>query len=568
MTKRIAFAFFCVILLAFVACEPEEKIVEVEVIVDNTLYVTVSADMVDNIVQGTTVTLYAVDSVANITPGDLTYSWFSSDGDMLVAEGDTVQWRAPDEAGSYTVTVHATDGTNIGIGTINLGVEVFAATVDPYFVGDGTCAGCHSSTHTAWAETGHAHAWSSLMSNDYAASYCYPCHSVGFDDVSGNSGYDEAPILKFVNVQCESCHGPGSTHATSLSPADIAYDYDAASCGSCHEGSHHPYLSEWEDSPHNYSAESAHGAPVNGGCEGCHEGVAAARRLEGDLSVFFGGAAYGSPAREYTLAYPIAGITCQVCHDSHDATNPGQIRTVADVQLVDANGETPIITDGGVGKLCMQCHHARRAAESQIENGYAHFGPHANPQADFMAAKSAYHGVADASFAWTGPSHLNVQNSCKTCHINMVEYNPTDGAITGHTFEPTVEACANCHGTITSFDEIMALEDFDGDGTVEGVQSEVGGLLHLLEAAFVANGLDTTGTSYMGALGDTLRSTYVVREAGYNYAFVEDDKSMGVHNPDYAIQLLQQSYFHLTGAMPANAYILEGDVMTTEYSVK
>ncbi len=571
MQKRTIIVLLSALMLLFVACEPEEKIVEVEVevevIVDNTLYITVAADMVDNIIQGNTVTLSAVDSTVDMTPGNLTFNWFSSDGDMIEAEGDTVQWRAPDAAGTYTVTVHATDGTNIGIGTINLGVEVFAATADPYFVGDGACAPCHSSTHAAWSETGHADAWASLMENSYAASYCFPCHAVGFDEVTGNAGYDEAPILKFVNVQCESCHGPGSTHASSLNPADIAYSYEAESCGSCHEGSHHPYLSEWEESAHNFDAGAAHGAPINGGCEGCHEGVASARRLEGDLSVFFSGAAYGTPARDDTLAYPIAGITCQVCHNSHDATNPGQIRTVADIQLVTANDESPIISDGGAGKLCMQCHHARRGAESQIADGYAHFGPHASPQADFMAGKSAFHGVADVSYAWAGPSHLNVQNSCKTCHIDMVEYDGTT-AITGHTFEPTVEACANCHGTITSFDEIMALEDFDGDGAVEGVQSEVSGLLHLLETAFVANGLDTTGTDYMGALGDPLKSTTILREAGYNYAFVEDDKSLGVHNPDYAIQLLQQSYLHLTGALPANAFILEGAMPTTEFSSK
>ncbi len=567
MFRRVCFLLLVVSLLVFVACEPEEKIVEVEVTIDNTLYIAVSADMVDNITQGATVTLTAVDSTVDLTAGDLTFNWFASDGELLSAEGDTVQWKAPDEPGTYTVTAHATDGTNIGIGAINLGVEVFAATADPYYVGDETCGTCHSSTHATWSETAHAGAWATLMSSDHAASYCYGCHATGYDDVEGNGGFDEVPILKFTNVQCEMCHGPGSAHITSLDPADISYNYTAEACGTCHEGEHHPYYNEWETSPHNYGADGAHGAPTNGGCEGCHEGVAAARRLSGDLTEFFGGAPYGTAARADTTEYPISGISCPVCHDAHDAANPGQIRTTADVQLVEANGETPIVTDGGVGKLCMQCHHARRAPESQIEEGYAHFGPHANPQADMMAGKSAYHGVADASFAWAGPSHLKVQNSCKTCHINMVEFDGTT-AITGHTFLPTVEACANCHGTITDFDEILALEDFDGDGSVEGVQSEVQGLLHLLEEAFVSGGLDTTGTDFLGALGDTLKSTYIQREAGYNYAFIEDDKSMGIHNPDYAIQLLQQSYNYLTGGMPAGAYILEGDAPTTEFSLK
>ena len=87
--------------------------------------------------------------------------------------------------------------------------------------------------------------------------------------------------------------------------------------------------------------------------------------------------------------------------------------------------------------------------------------------------------------------------------------------------------CANCHGAISDFDDILALDDFDGDGSVEGVQSEVEGLMHILADALIADGLDTTGTDIAGALGDTLTSTLEQRTAGYNLIYLEDDKSMG-----------------------------------------
>jgi hypothetical protein len=94
----------------------------------------------------------------------------------------------------------------------------------------------------------------------------------------------------------------------------------------------------------------------------------------------------------------------------------------------------------------------------------------------------------------------------------------------------------------------MAVADFDGNGQIQGIQTEVDGLLELLEEALIADGLaiDDT-TDIFGALGDITKSTVKQRTAGYNLAFVEEDKSHGVHNPDYAIQLLQQSYKHLTG---------------------
>jgi formate-dependent nitrite reductase cytochrome c552 subunit len=211
----------------------------------------------------------------------------------------------------------------------------------------------------------------------------------------------------------------------------------------------------------------------------------------------------------------------------------------------------------------MQCHHARRSPDNQVIVGNpsrpASFGPHESPQGDMVAGKSGYHGVAPAGFNWASPSHLNIQNSCKTCHLNMVEWSPSGPAVTGHKFEPTTLACQNCHGVINDFAEIPAADDFDGDGSVEGLQHEVEGLLDLLTASLVADGLDTTNVGIGAALGDSSNSTQLQREAGYNLIFVEADHSLGVHNPDYTIQLLQQSYRHLTGTLPKNMAIVEGD---------
>lgn len=550
------------------SCEEKEKIVteivhdtvKVEVIVEIISVDEVYADP-DSIAQGGKITLTAEVTAEDIA-GELSYHWFADAGTFDQTESDTVTWKAPDDPGVYEVRVHVTDNVFIGIGNTPVGVGMYAPTVTPYYVGgQGDGCSCHSGGSVAeWEETAHAHAWASLQESGHPASYCNPCHTVGYEGELGNSGYDEAPIAKFEDVQCENCHGPASEHPANPVGGTIEVSFDADNCGICHEGSHHPYMSEWEESPHNFDAGSAHGAPVNGGCEGCHEGVAAAERLAGDLSVFYGGAPYGTAPRD-TMDHPIAGIVCSTCHDPHSDENPGQIRAVDDVPLVTANGESPVITEGGTGKLCMHCHHARRAPEPQIEEGYDHFGPHANPQADMMAGKSAFHGVAPQDFVWARPVHLNVVNSCKTCHLNMAEYtSEAEPAVTGHTFLPTVEACEPCHGVLETFDDIRANDDYDGNGQVDGVQTEVHGLLVKLEEALYESGIDTTGGADLAeALGDTLRSTKLQREAGYNWIFVEDDKSMGIHNPFYCVQILQQAYNHLTGEFPKNAAILEDE---------
>lgn len=507
----------------------------------------------DSIAQGGSVEL-TVDVTASPLAGDLSYAWFATAGSFDVAEGDTVTWKAPDDPGAYTVSVHVTDGTYIGIGSRAIGVGMYAPTVTPYYVGGPSCA-CHSSVVTAWQGTAHAHAWATLQESDHAASYCNPCHTVGYEGTAGNSGYDEAPIAKFENVQCENCHGPASDHLTG---GGMEVSYDAMNCGKCHEGEHHPYYGEWEQSPHNFEVGAEWKAEFGTSCWGCHEGVAGAKRLSGDLSNFYASGTVSS--RPDTTEVPVGPINCQTCHDSHSSDNVGQLRTTADVKLVTSNGESPVITAGGAGKLCMQCHHARRGHESNVPSGRSHFGPHSSPQADVLAAKSGYLNVAPAGFNWAGPSHLNIENSCKTCHLNTAEYGgPNNPAVTGHTFMPTPDACQYCHGTITDFREIPAADDFDGDNVVEGLQDEVDGLAELLIEALVANGLDTTGVGLETALGDTNRSTLLQREVGWNLVLVESDASHGVHNPDYAIQLLQQSYLYLTGTLPKNMAVVEGD---------
>lgn len=501
----------------------------------------------DNITQGIEITLIA-EATTDAGVGELTYYWFADMGEFHENMGDTVVWKAPDDAGTAHITVHATDGEYIAIGMAAVGVGMYAPTADVYYQGVAQC-GCHSNTVEDWEGTGHAHAWASLMESDHWAPYCFPCHAVGIDDIEGNGGYDEAPIAALENVQCESCHGPmGGNHPPEATNAL----YEAENCGVCHEGSHHPYYTEWEESAHAHALEN-HGAE-SGNCQGCHEGLAGLYYLSGDLNEFYGSGAIEVDRPDTTL-FP---INCQTCHDSHRSDHPGQIRTMADIHLAAANGMNPIVTEGGTGKLCMHCHHARRSADTQLENGYSHFGPHASPQADMVAGYTGYTGVAPGDFNWAGSSHLNIENSCRTCHINMRDYDGTT-AVVGHSFEPTVEACAPCHGAVASFDEIMALDDFDGDGTVEGLRLEVMGLMHELEHQLVEAGLDTTGgVGILGALGDPERSTYVMREAGFNLAFVEEDWSEGIHNPDYAVQLLQQSLIHLTGDTK-NMAIIEGE---------
>ncbi len=581
----VSFAFLLASGL-FMACEKE-----VEVIVHDTVTVTIHDTLeiivVDAVVSigdpvegGGSLDLTAT-VTADIVAGTLTYTWFATAGDFKDAAGDTVTWNAPDDSGAVTITVHATDGTYIGIGSAVVGVGMYAPTATEWYVGAATCGECHDTegtyryTYTPWQGTGHASAF-----DPTAPSYCAPCHTVGVNGldvaIDGDAGYDDAPIATYQNVQCENCHGRGSAHQSSFSAADISISFDAAVCGDCHSGTHNPNYDEWLVSAHANPTSYPKGST---NCQGCHEGVAAAYRLSGDLSTYYDGGAIDRTGGVTGRDPDKIGFVCATCHDPHDATKgEHQLRTAADVVLISANGVTnPKITAGGPGKLCMQCHHARHSGEEHVPEGDDHFGPHHSNQADMLTGNSGYHAVAAAGFAWAQPNHAGLEETCITCHMHKFEYNTvfTDSAYTGHQFNPRVEACVQCHGEIDAFEDILAFDDYDGDGTVEGMEDEVHGLMTILETvlidSFTANGITTTGwdadslldvigiVKHARAPGDTLIAPVPWRAAGFNWVFVHDDGSHGLHNPDYAVQLLQQSFKHLTGNLPAGAAPLIGN---------
>jgi len=99
------------------------------------------------------------------------------------------------------------------IGAANLAMAEPPPAAEPgraYYVGDEKCVSCHKAAVRAWRRSGHAHAWRTLVrAGKQADDECVGCHSTGYGEVGGSSlGYTAG----LTNVQCESCHGPGSIH--------------------------------------------------------------------------------------------------------------------------------------------------------------------------------------------------------------------------------------------------------------------------------------------------------------------------------------------------------------------
>jgi hypothetical protein len=161
-------------------------------------------------------------------------------------------------------------------------------------------------------------------------------------------------------------------------------------------------------------------------------------------------------------------------------------------------------------------------------------------------------GITYGNPIGSSPHKDCVPNTCPTCHMQaQAATSPAFLRAGGHTFEPACSAsgtnpavqltavCVQCHGSITTFN--FPTVDYDGDGVVEGVQTEVANLMLRLATLLPPVGVAKTNL--------TITSTWTPQQlkAAYNYLFVQSDGSYGVHNIAYAVDLLKASIADLGG---------------------
>ncbi|HSA57109.1 MAG TPA: cytochrome c3 family protein, partial [Gemmatimonadaceae bacterium] len=303
------------------------------------------------------------------------------------------------------------------------------------------CGNCHVGKQADWQATAHAGAWHSLESSGASQASCEGCHSVSSNGnvvAEANVGYVSTKHSRYEDVQCESCHGPGLTHVVNPDlPGNRPFASIAVSatptngCGECHSGTHNPFAEQWAGSRH-ANPPGSRGDPTRS-CAACHEAKGALKAW-GINTAFIESTSSESHA-----------ITCAVCHDPHDATNPKQLRFPVD----DPNLET---------NLCMKCHYRRAAPEVTSSAG-----PH-SPQGPLLLGEA---GWFPPNFQFPPKSLVGSHGTdrnpklCATCHLNRYEINdPATGAFTfratGHSFQPI--PCVDAQGIPTGAEECAITE--------------------------------------------------------------------------------------------------------------
>jgi hypothetical protein len=119
------------------------------------------------------------------------------------------------------------------------------------YLGQAACGKCHTGLTDRLAVSRHYRAYETLLQRGEERNPdCLSCHTTGFGRYSGFDPAREVRTGKDLRgVQCEECHGPGTTHSR-----DGAYIETARnSCSRCHTSYWSPdfdFESYWERIPH------------------------------------------------------------------------------------------------------------------------------------------------------------------------------------------------------------------------------------------------------------------------------------------------------------------------------
>lgn len=224
-------------------------------------------------------------------------------------------------------------------------------------------------------------------------------------------------------------------------------------------------------------------------------------------------------------------VNCYTCHNIHQTYSADDWALASIEPVTHWQGGT--VFDGGTGNLCANCHQTRPSTLPDAGNpsgdfivSSTRFGTHHGPQSNLLLGVDGYGTTSDGKHAHFAEDF----NSCIGCHLAEAYGNQAGGHNMGVTYEYhggdeiLTAGCLNCHSDEDAL--LENTEEFYAD-----MEEEMTMLWDMLVEAGIGNAEDPTYA---------IPGTYSNAVAGafYNFKYLEEDKSKGLHNPTYSQQLI------------------------------
>lgn len=216
-------------------------------------------------------------------------------------------------------------------------------------------------------------------------------------------------------------------------------------------------------------------------------------------------------------------ITCTTCHDKHstfDFANDGY-----DFAL--RQGLTPVtlIADAtktlnmGSSNTCINCHQPRGVVPTTATIALNNrFGPHHGPQSTLLEGIQGAEIAGTVAYPAVGAAAHRTGASCTSCHMGEPSSATAHDGL--HSWHPTDKACLSCH----TGGAPAGVAGFDAD-------------MATLQSLLVAKGIWNTTTDAF----NTISVPLIEGQVAWNFILLKEDRSKGIHNPNYTKALLKNS---------------------------
>lgn len=323
-------------------------------------------------------------------------------------------------------------------------------------------------------------------------------------------------ICAFIATSCvkEGPMGPAGADGTDGTNGEDGAD-GQVTCLACHSGTNmDAKKAEFVMSAHNVGAIAVDYAGGRAACAQCHS-------HEG----FTQYAVFNSVLGDITNP---SAWECSTCHGLHKEFEADYALRL-NAPVVSGADKVTVLDLKGNSNLCAVCHQSRSKEPNKDKPGEtytlsARTGPHHGPQANLVVGVGFAEIQGSVEYPAANTSKHLTQASCTGCH--MAPFSKGSG---GHSFKPNLDACNTCHGATNT------------DFNYGGVRTEVEHLLETLRDRLVELGVvvhnEADGT-YAPKVGTF---PMVQAQAYFNWIGIEEDRSMGAHNPKYIKALLLNS---------------------------